>query len=136
MTVTTAPATTSSTTTTARRALWALQILVGVFFIVASAAPKLFGEPYAVAIFAEIGAGDWFRYFVGAVELAGGIGLLVPRLAGPAALGLVGLMIGAAYTQVTVFDAPATTVTPVILGVLVAGIAWIRRAEIGALFGR
>ena len=70
------------------------------------------------------------------MELAGGIGLLVPRLAGLAALGLVGLMIGATYTQIAAFDAPATTVTPIILGVLVAGIAWVRRAEIAALFGR
>lgn len=131
MTAITAPA-----PSTARRALWALQILVGVFFIVASAAPKLLGEPSTVAIFAEIGGGDAFRLFIGAVELAGGIGLLVPRLAGLAALGLVGLMIGATYTQITVFDAPATTVTPIILGVIVATIAWIRRCEIAALFGR
>ncbi|MDN5749896.1 MAG: DoxX family protein [Pseudonocardia sp.] len=124
------------TTTSRRRALWALQILIGVFFVVASAAPKLLGEAYAVQIFVEIGAGDWFRYFVGAVELAGGIGLLVPRLAGLAALGLVGLMVGATYTQLTVFDAPAATVTPIILGVLVAGIAWVRRAEIAGVFGR
>lgn len=129
-------ATTSTAPTTARRALWALQILIGVFFVVASATPKLIGEPSTVATFVEIGGGDAFRLFVGAVELAGGIGLLVPRLAGLAALGLVGLMIGATYTQITVFDAPAVTVTPIILGVLVAVIAWIRRSETAALFGR
>ena len=32
--------------------------------------------------FGLIGAGQWFRYFVGAAELAGGIGLLMPWLAG------------------------------------------------------
>ena len=100
---------------------------MGVFFVVASAAPKLFGEAYAVWMFTEIGAGDWFRYLVGALELAGGIGLLVPRLAGAAALGLVGLMIGATYTQITVFDGPATTVTPIVLGGICAAIAWARR---------
>jgi uncharacterized membrane protein len=130
------------TTTTAvaspvrRRALWTAQILVGVFFVVASAAPKLVGESYAVWMFTEIGAGDWFRYLVGALELAGGIGLLVPRLAGLAAAGLVGLMIGAAYTQVTVFDAPATTATPIVLGAICAAIAWARRDGIRALVGR
>lgn len=123
-------------TTSRRRALWALQILIGLFFVVASAAPKLLGEAFAVQIFTEIGAGEWFRYFVGVVELAGGIGLLVPRFAGAAALGLVGLMIGAAYTQVTVFDAPSTTVTPVVLGVLCAGIAWVRSSEIAGTFRR
>ena len=119
-----------------RRVLWIVQILVGVFFVVASAAPKLFGEAYAVWMFTEIGAGDWFRYLVGALELAGGIGLLVPRLAGAAALGLVGLMIGATCTQITVFDAPATTVTPIVLGAICAAIAWARRDGIRVLLHR
>jgi hypothetical protein len=114
----------------AHRSLWVLQILMGAFFVVASAAPKFWGEPYAVQIFAEIGAGDWFRYFVGAVELAGGIGLMVPRLAGPAAVGLMALMIGAGYTQVVVLDQPAMVVTPVVFFVLAAVIAWGRRASI------
>jgi putative oxidoreductase len=114
----------------AQRALWVLQILMGVFFIVASAAPKFWGDPYAVQIFTEIGAGQWFRYLIGAIELAGGIGLIVPRLAGPAAVGLMGLMIGAGYTQAVVLDAPAMVVTPVILFVLAAVIAWGRRESI------
>jgi putative oxidoreductase len=114
----------------AHRALWVLQILMGVFFIVASAAPKFWGDPYAVQIFTEIGAGQWFRYLVGAIELAGGIGLMVPRLAGPAAVGLMGLMIGAGYTQAVVLDAPAMVVTPVIIFVLAAVIAWGRRESI------
>jgi uncharacterized membrane protein YphA (DoxX/SURF4 family) len=127
---------TTTATPTRRRALWALQILIGLFFVVASAAPKLLGEAYAVQMFVDIGAGEWLRYFVGVVELAGGIGLLVARFAGAAALGLVGLMIGAVYTQVTVFDAPVTTVTPIVLGALCAGIAWVRRSEIAATFRR
>ena len=116
----------------AHRSLWTLQILMGVFFIVASAAPKFWGDPYAVQIFTEIGAGQWFRYLVGAIELAGGIGLMVPRLAGPAAVGLMGLMIGAGYTQAVVLGAPAMVVTPVIIFVLAAVIAWGRRESIAA----
>jgi putative oxidoreductase len=116
----------------AHRALWTLQILLGVFLVAASAAPKFWGDPYAVQIFTEIGAGQWFRYFIGAVELAGGIGLMVPRLAGPAAVGLMALMIGAGYTQAVVLDQPAMVVTPVIIFVLAAVIAWGRRASIAA----
>ena len=114
------------------RALWVLQILMGVFFIVASAAPKFWGDPYAVQIFTEIGAGQWFRYFIGAVELAGGIGLMVRRLAGPAAVGLMALMIGAGYTQAVVLDEPVMVTTPAIFFVLAAVIAWGRRASIAA----
>jgi putative oxidoreductase len=129
MTTAAAPTTSSRV---AHRALWVLQILMGVFFIVASAAPKFWGDPYAVQIFTEIGAGQWFRYVVGAIELAGGIGLMVPRLAGPAAVGLMGLMIGAAYTQAVVLGAPAMVVTPIIIFVLAAVIAWGRRESIAA----
>jgi putative oxidoreductase len=116
----------------AHRALWTLQILLGVFFVAASAAPKFWGDPYAVQIFTEIGAGQWFRYLIGAVELAGGIGLMVPRLAGPAAVGLMALMIGAGYTQAVVLGAPAMVLTPVIIFVLAAVIAWGRRDSIAA----
>lgn len=123
-------ASTAPTRRIAHRALWVLQILVGVFFVVASAAPKFLGDPYAVAIFDEIGAGQWFRYVVGVIELAGGIGLLVPRLAGAAAIGLMGLMVGAAYTQAVILGEPAMITTPAILFALCAVFAWVRRDRI------
>ena len=132
MTTSTAAPATRPASRSGHRALWVLQILMGVFFVVASAAPKLWGDPYAVQIFTDIGAGQWFRYVVGAIELAGGIGLMVPRLAGPAAVGLMGLMIGAGYTQAVVLDAPGMIVSPVVFFVLAAVIAWGRRASITA----
>ena len=134
----TAHAATATSTPTRRRTviLWTLQVLLALMFIVASAAPKFAGDAYAVQIFEQIGAGQWFRYVVGALELAGGVGLLVPRLAGLAALGLVGLMIGAGYTQVVVLQNPVFVITPIILGVLAAVVAWGRRDSIARLFGR
>ncbi|MFD6661645.1 DoxX family protein [Micromonospora chalcea] len=118
------------------RTLWVLQGFLGVFFIVASAGPKLFGEANAVQSFEDMGAAPWFRYFVGLVELAGGIGLLVPRLAGLAAVGLALLMIGAAVTQAFILDGGALVLTPVVLFVLFVFIAWGRRDSIGRLLGR
>lgn len=117
-------------------ALLVTQIVVGVFFVAASAAPKLFGQEYAVDMFDDIGAGQWLRYFVGVVELAGGIGLLIPRLSGLAAIGLVGLMIAAGYTQVVVLDNPVMVVAPIILGVVLGLIAWGRWPETKALVTR
>ncbi|MBW0105604.1 DoxX family protein [Pseudonocardia sp. KRD-291] len=133
----------SATTVTARparskgatRALWTAQILLGVFFVVASAGPKLFGEATAVEIFTQIGLGQWFRYLVGALELLGGVGLLVRRSAGAAALGLVGLMVGAAYTQAFVLDGGLLVLTPLVIGAVVGVIAWVRRGEIRSLIG-
>ncbi|BBG03656.1 MULTISPECIES: DoxX family protein [Pseudonocardia] len=111
----------------AHRTLWVLQILLGLFFVIASAVPKFYGDPYAVAVFDEIGIGQWFRYLIGAFELAGGIGLLTRRFAGPAAAGLVLLMIGAAVVQAAVLHGGLLVLTPIVLGLLAAAIAFGRR---------
>ncbi|WP_329414991.1 DoxX family protein [Nocardia vinacea] len=116
--------------------LWVLQGLLAAFFAFASATPKLIGESSAVEGFDLIGAGDWFRYFVGAVELAGAIGLVIPRLSGLAAIGLSLTMIGAAYTNAFVVDGYWPVYTPLILLVLFVFIAWGRRDETKWLFGR
>lgn len=113
-------------------ALWALQILLALLFA-AAAIPKLSGAAASVAMFATIGAGQWFRYFIGVIELAGAIGLLVPRLAGLAALGLVVDMIGATGVQIGIFHSnqwfPATVL------VLCALLAWGRWPQTRALSG-
>ena len=106
--------------------LWTLQILLGLFIAVGSGAPKLVGEATAVAMFDQIGVGDWFRYLVGLLEIAGGIGLLIPRLARFAALGLCCVMVGAIVASLFVLDAGLLTLTPVVLLVLFALIAWAR----------
>ncbi len=113
-----------------------VRVLVALMFIIGSAGPKFFGEAYAVEIFTEIGAGHWLRYLVGFLELAGGIGLLVPRLVAPAAIGLVGLMVGAGFTQVVILDNPAFVITPAVLGVLCGLIAWHHRAGLRTLLSR
>ena len=118
------------------RTLWALQVFLGVFFIVASAAPKLFGESNAVQSFEDMGTGTWFRYFVGLGELAGGVGLLVPRLAGLAAVGLALVMVGAAITQAFILNGGALVLTPVALFALFVFIAWHRRTSISRILER
>jgi uncharacterized membrane protein YphA (DoxX/SURF4 family) len=82
--------------------LWAAQILMAAYFVVVAAVPKLHGSHQAVQEFRLIGAGQWFRYFVGTVELAGAIGLLTPWLAGLAAAGLATDMAVATIINATV----------------------------------
>jgi len=130
-----APATTAPTTTTVladrktlRRVMWGVQIFLALFFIVASGLPKFVDQKDAVESFAKIGWGHWFQYFAGACEVAGGIGLLVRRLAGAASLGLIGVMIGATIANLTVL-VPASAILTVALGVVFAWIAWVRREE-------
>jgi putative oxidoreductase len=113
--------------------LWTGQILLAVFFAF-TAAPKLLGDPATVASFESIGFGQWFRYLTGACELAGAVGLVIPRLSGVAALGLAGLMVGATATNLFLLPgmAPVAVVT-VLLGVVFVLIARAHKAETIAL---
>ena len=43
---------------------------------------KVFGSSAMVEMFAIIGIGQWFRYVVGTLELAGAVGVLIPGLSG------------------------------------------------------
>ncbi|WP_406692016.1 DoxX family protein [Saccharopolyspora sp. ID03-671] len=113
--------------------LWVLQALLAVVFVMA-AVPKFLGDPTMVATFEAVGVGQWLRYVTGVVEIAGAIGLLVPRFTGPAALGLVGVMIGATVTNL--LTAPPIAVVTVVLGALLALVAWRRWSSVRALLGR
>lgn len=83
---------------------------------------------------AEVGAGQWLRYVVGGLEVAGALGVLVPRLSGLAALGIAALMAGAAVTSVFVLG--VSPVVPLALMVVAGLVAWFRRASVQALFPR
>jgi putative oxidoreductase len=126
---------TLSTRATRRRiptiALWALQALLAIMFAMAGFA-KVFGDPAMVQMFATIDIGQWFRYMVGALEIAGAVGVLIPRLSGLAALGLVCLMAGATLTNVLVLGtSPLLLVALMLVSALVA---WGRWPRTGTLF--
>lgn len=105
-------------------ALWVLQAAVAVQFA-AGGFLKITGSPEMVAMFVAIGAGQPLRYLVGALEIAGAVGLLLPRRASLAALGLAALMVGAAATNVLALG--LSPVFPLALLALNALIAWGRR---------
>ena len=73
---------------------WILQGLLAATFLVAGTM-KLSGPQMQVALFEEIGLGQWFRYFAGGLEVIGAILVLVPRTAGFAAILLGMTMVGA-----------------------------------------
>ena len=114
--------------------LWAGQILLGALFISLGLAKLNGGQ---VQEFSLIGAGQWFRYFVGAAELAGGIGLLTPWLAGLAAAGLAADMAGASITNLTVLHNTSYVGMVLLtapLCVVFALLAYARRQQIKALW--
>ncbi|MFI5983684.1 DoxX family protein [Streptomyces sp. NPDC051555] len=147
-TATTTPATTASAATatpsatksgksgrSANRVVWTLRILLALFFALASALPKLLALPAATTVSDAIGVGHWFMYLTGLVELAGAVGLLVRRLAGPAATALIVFLACAFVTQLTAMHGENAG-TPFLFMVPLAVIAWNRRAETFELLGR
>lgn len=105
-------------------ALWAAQVLLALVFLAVSY-PKVTLDPVAVGGFAAMGFSTAGTMIIGCVEIAGAIGLLVPRLSGLAALGLVALLIGATVTTVLTMGVAGVPM-PVVLGVVAALVAWGR----------
>ncbi|MEV0169815.1 DoxX family protein [Streptomyces sp. NPDC050803] len=112
----------------ARIALRGLEILLALFFAVASALPKLIAHSSAADAFDEMGWGSAGMYTIGLLELAGAVALLVPVLRSLAGIALSALMVGAFVVQVSVFDGE-NAATPLILIVPLALIAWARRGH-------
>ncbi|WP_054811941.1 DoxX family protein [Nocardia arizonensis] len=118
------------------RVLWGLQIFLALFFIIASGLPKVLDmvPEENLAAMREAGLGSiWFMYFVGICEIAGGIGLVVRRLSGLAAVGLSILTLLAAATNLFLTDMPSYAPFPLVLSGIFAWIAYERRDSIVAL---
>ncbi|MGW3632388.1 DoxX family protein [Streptomyces sp. NPDC005122] len=112
----------------ARITLGALQIVLGLFYVFASALPKLIAHPSAAESFDKLGWGSTGMYLIGTLELAGGVALLIPLLSSVAAVALSALMVGAFIVNVTVLHGPYVA-TPLILILPLALIAWARRSH-------
>ncbi|QEU95057.1 DoxX family protein [Streptomyces kanamyceticus] len=140
-TATTVAAATGTTTASPARgrvtriALRTLQVLFAVFFGVASGVPKLIAHPTAVESFDKLGWGAPGMYTIGALELLGGIALLIPLLSSLAATAFVGLMIGAFIVTVTALGGE-NAATPLVLIPFLAWIAWARRDRTVELIAR
>nr|MDT0663276.1 DoxX family protein [Micromonospora sp. DSM 115978] len=110
--------------------IWVLQVLLAIGFGMAGGS-KLAGQEQQVQLFDDIGVGQWLRYLTGALEVAGAIGLLIPALAGLAALGLAAVMLGAVITDAFIID--GNPVGPLVLLLLAAMVAAGRRDGIADL---
>lgn len=111
---------------TASIARWVLQVFLAVQFT-SGGLLKLIGDARMVDLFTDVGLGQWLRYLVGVCEVAAAIGLLVPRLAALAALGLTGLMAGAVVTNLLIGANPAM---PTAFLLAASVIVYSRRAQL------
>jgi putative oxidoreductase len=113
-------------------ALWTLQALVA-FALVAAGSGKLVGSRDMIALFDAVGAGQWFRYVTGSLEVVGGLLLIVPGKTAFGALLLACVMAGAVVAHLTVLHTAPTA--PFVLFALTALIAWGRRSQLAGLLG-
>lgn len=129
--MTTLPASRTTTVRAAHTGLWVLQVLLAAVYLF-SAAGKLAADPTNVAGFAAMGLGTTGMYLVGVVEVAGAIGLLIPRLTGLAATCLV-LHMALAVILTLAIGGGLLALIPATVLVLVAIVAWGRRDSTLAL---
>lgn len=102
-----------------------LRVILGLAFL-AIAAVKLTGSLQTPQMFANIGWGQWFRYFTGALDLIGAVLVLFPR---SAFYGALILMCTVGFAVVLTFagrihDSP---LAPLALTVIAAAVAWLTR---------
>jgi len=107
--------------------LWSLTVLLALFFLFAGGA-KLASSASSVENFARWGYPAWFLYVVGVMEVGGALALLIPRVAGLAAVLLCGTMVGAAITHLAHGEMAAVPV-PLVLLALVALVGYARQKK-------
>lgn len=74
---------------------WPLAVL-----FLASGGAKLTGLEFEIAAFERWGYPLWFMYFIGGIEVVGGIALFVRSVSALASAGLAAMMLGAIATHV------------------------------------
>lgn len=88
--------------------------------------PSGSGSPW-VALFQQIGAGQWFRYFTGVVEVLGGLLVLIPWTVRAGLALLACTMASAALILIFVIGKPADSVFPGLFFIGLVAVLWSRR---------
>jgi uncharacterized membrane protein YphA (DoxX/SURF4 family) len=111
--------------------LWVVQTVLAALFVFAGGMKLMMPVAALEAMPSPIALSGVFLKFIGAAEVLGAIGLIVPgvvrirtEMTPIAAAGLVTIMIGA--TAITAVDAPASAAVPMIVGALAALVAYGR----------
>ncbi len=112
------------------RTLWVVQWLLGLFFVVASAMPKLLLPPEMLPM--PIPVPRALMLFIGVAELAGGLGLILPGLfrimpilTPLAGAGLALVCLGGAVYQLMAGE-PGNAVFALVLGLICVFVGYAR----------
>ncbi|MEH6346411.1 MAG: DoxX family protein [Bermanella sp.] len=106
---------------------WLLVILVALP-VGAAGIGKLMGVEMMHQSFQMMGMPEWFGYFIGSCEMAGALGLLIPRLSSTAAAGLLAIMLGAIGFHIA-FTPLSTGVPALVLALLAGVIIFVRKPD-------
>jgi uncharacterized membrane protein YphA (DoxX/SURF4 family) len=107
---------------------WVLRGGIGLVFILfgLDKFPSAAGSPW-VHLYQQIGIGQWFRYFTGVVEIAGGLLVVIPWTARAGLALLAVTMACAALILDFVVRRPADSIISMLFFILLAAHWWIRR---------
>ena len=105
-------------------ALWIVSGLLAAMFLF-SGCMKLLHLDAVKPMFVKYGYAPWFATFIGTCETLGGIGVLIPQLAGLAASGLTIIMAGAVYTHLS-HQENSHALVPLVLMLMCAWVAFVR----------
>ncbi|MFL5619591.1 MAG: DoxX family protein [Gemmatimonadaceae bacterium] len=108
---------------------WVLRGGVALFFVLMGAEkfPSGSGSPWVV-MFDQIGFGQWFRYFTGAVEIGGALLYVVPRTCPIGAMLLSCAMLGAMAVHIVIRHSVAASLYPAVVLLAIVAVA-IRRPD-------
>lgn len=114
---------------------WAMSMLVILFLLIASVAPKLVGATVATESLRSLGWDPRHMLLIGLIELTCVILYAVPRTSVLGAIVTTGLLGGAIATQVRV-DSPlfSHTLFGLYLGLFLWGGLWLRNPALRAIF--
>ena len=104
--------------------IWLVQALMAV--VMTGSGVQKFTNPAWERMFRVWGYPDYFYVVIGVIEVIGGVALLVPKFATPAAVVLMVVMVGAGITQVT---NGGSGVGELVFFTLLGVIAWARRSH-------
>ncbi len=103
-----------------------VQVVLGLLFV-AIGSMTVAGRKMFVENFQRFGYPEWFRVVTGALEVLGGLGLLIgiwiPWLAALASAGLTLVMLGAVVTEVRTREPLQKIVLPIVMGTLAIVVA-------------
>ena len=108
---------------------WILQALLGLAFI-GFGGYGLLHATENTKNFVGMGLPGWFAYLIGASELLGGIGLLIPRTVRLAALGLIIIMIGAVVLHATKIPGGLANGVPAIVFLVLLVVIYLLRRPV------